>query len=161
MDSTKPGGLTPEQEGKDALESASMPVAPESVQESFVVPETPLTTEQEDQMRQEHIIQERQGIAETIQEQGVAQAQPAQNQVMQAPRVAQKNVVASITIETLQTLSPEDQVATLVTIAHSEGLEHAFALAKKTNNAYVIDRFHDTLVNNIIEFKNQHGGGGQ
>ncbi len=55
----------------------------------------------------------------------------------------------------LASLSPEDQVQHLVNVAHASGLDHAFDMANKTNNAYVIDRFHDELVNRVLHNKQQ------
>lgn len=52
-------------------------------------------------------------------------------------------------------LEPDDQVSFLLKLAHDTGLERAFRMAKHTNDAYVIDKFHDELVNRVLHNKNQ------
>lgn len=78
---------------------------------------------------------------------GLVQATPATNQ--------QSSAVSQKTAKDLVAMTPEDQIEHLVGIAHTNGLEHAFKMANATNNAYVIDRFHDELVNRVLHNKQQ------
>ncbi len=52
-------------------------------------------------------------------------------------------------------MTPEDQINHLVDVAHKSGLDHAYKMALDTKNAYIIDRFHDELVNRVLHNKQQ------
>lgn len=50
-------------------------------------------------------------------------------------------------------LQPQEKVSFLVKLAHTEGLNQAYRMASNTQDAFVIDKFHDTLINQLLEKK--------
>ncbi len=56
-----------------------------------------------------------------------------------------------IKIDNLKKMSKEKQVEILCKLAFEEGVNYAISIAKKLDNAYVLDKFHDTLVDKLYK----------
>jgi len=52
-------------------------------------------------------------------------------------------------VKRLKILSPEEQVKELCELVFEKGLVFSVEVAKKLNNDYVLDKFHDTLVDEL------------
>ena len=93
--------------------------------------------------------------ADVIREKIVSEAAGLSSQQTTQTTTAQGATMAALSPRALSDMTPEDQVKHLVDLAHKSGLDHAYKLANATNNAYVIDRFHDELVNRVMHNKQQ------
>lgn len=113
------------------LSEAEQVVTPSTKQEQFDQTSVDLIREK--------LVSESAGLAATQ-----TNTQPAQTPQTQTSSTSQ-----------LSSLPPEEQIHHLVNLAHTSGLDHAFKMANATNNAYVIDRFHDELVNRVLHNKQQ------
>ncbi|PJE58157.1 MAG: hypothetical protein COU81_02195 [Candidatus Portnoybacteria bacterium CG10_big_fil_rev_8_21_14_0_10_36_7] len=79
------------------------------------------------------------------------QASPASialsSQSSQAVAVAPYDVVQDA--KALRSLNEDQQIKSLVTIAFEKNLAHAVAVARTLDNAYLIDRFHDVIIDQL------------
>jgi len=51
--------------------------------------------------------------------------------------------------------SLEEKVNSLIEIAFREGIEKAIKEARKLNSPYILDEFHDRLIEKIKQYKNE------
>lgn len=51
----------------------------------------------------------------------------------------------------IKALDKENQVKTLCDLALQKGLDYSIKVARSLNNAYVLDEFHDTLIDKLRE----------
>ena len=59
--------------------------------------------------------------------------------------------------QVIKHLDPQNQVKTLCDLAFQKGLDIAIRAARELNNAYVLDAFHDTLVDKLYEQLKKEG----
>lgn len=93
--------------------------------------------------------------ADVVREKIVSEAAGLSSQQTTQQTTNQSAPQGALSPKALSDMTPEDQVKHLVDLAHKSGLDHAYKLANATNNAYVIDRFHDELVNRVMHNKQQ------
>lgn len=60
-------------------------------------------------------------------------------------------------IEKLKSLEKKDQLQFLVNLAFEEGLKKAVGAAKILNNAYILDEFHDLIVDRLYNELKKRG----
>ena len=71
-----------------------------------------------------------------------------------APKKAIKVSTARLVkkhVSSIKELERQKQVKILADLALEKGVHHAVAIAKKIDNAYVLDEFHDALIDELHE----------
>lgn len=93
---------------------------------------------------------------ETKPEIEIKQAPPAETQgeapsVVPVPTEPPADQDVQKQVKDLKVLDKEKQVQVLTDLAFSRGLSFAVSIARGLNNAYVLDKLHDTLIDQLYE----------
>jgi len=65
------------------------------------------------------------------------------------PKPPQAQVVSDVA--QIKDLSQDRQIAALVDLAFTKGIDHAVDVVRNLDNAYLVDAFHDTLIDKLKE----------
>ena len=80
-----------------------------------------------------------------VQQEGVKKAEQAE-----AASIGQPSAASSAG-QSPQSLAADEQVKTLCELAFQKGVESALKAAQELNNPYILDEFHDALVDQLYE----------
>lgn len=90
-------------------------------------------------------------IKEIIKEKIEKPAPPKVTQVTPSPKVVVKKA------KKLKTEKKERQIQLLIDLAFEKGVVHATEVAKKLEDPYILDEFHDTLVDELYNYLVEQG----
>ncbi|MFA6296202.1 MAG: hypothetical protein WC663_02525 [Patescibacteria group bacterium] len=86
------------------------------------------------------------------------QAEKAVAEIKTAPAKEQKTVSPSMTdadlvkdLQSVMTMDKPQQVKTLIYLAFKKGVRYSFSIAKQLKDPYLLDEFHDTLVDELYQ----------
>ena len=93
---------------------------------------------------------------EKVPEQQAEQVKPLErstgDQEIAKPTAKPKIAASSqVRLKDMQRMSRQNQIKMLCELAFQEGLDEAIKTAKSLDNAYVLDEFHDTLVDELYQ----------
>jgi uncharacterized protein (DUF3084 family) len=110
--------------------------------------ETSLEKEVAEEKKQERVIEKRVEKPTRETETVTQEKEAAKTEQMPAPKVGAS---AQVRLNDLHKMSRQNQVKRLCQLAFEQGLDEAIKTAKDLDNAYVLDEFHDTLVDELYK----------